>query len=154
MVPSEALSETSRVFLYPADRKLYPEEQLEIKEKVVLFFERHPSVEGSFDLWYDRFLVFLISEQTPLDGKIQDDLVSIVLELEQKWDISLMDKIKVFYKQGEFVQCKEVKDFKRMIKNRSVNAKTIIFNNFIHNKSDFENSWEVPAEESWLAHLF
>ena len=53
------------------------------------------------------------------------------------------------FKQGEFVQYKELKEFKKLLKNRAVTGKTIIFDNLITSKTDLENHWEVPIEDSW-----
>ena len=49
----------------------------------------------------------------------------------------------VCFKQGEYVQYKELKDFKKLVKNKAVTAKTIIFDNLITNKYDFQNFWEI-----------
>ena len=55
----------------------------------------------------------------------------------------------VWFKQGEHVQYKELKDFKKLLKNRAVTAKTIIFDNLVNNKEDLENYWEITIEDSW-----
>jgi hypothetical protein len=47
------------------------------------------------------------------------------------------------------VQYKELKDFKKLLKNKAVTAKTIIFDNLINNKEDLENYWELAIEDSW-----
>jgi hypothetical protein len=36
-----------------------------------------------------------------------------------------------------------------MAKNKSISKNTIVFNNLVVNKHEYENHWEVPAEESW-----
>ena len=61
----------------------------------------------------------------------------------------MLDKMNVCFKQGEFVQYKELKDFKKLVKKRAVTAKTIVFDNLITNNNDFKHNWEVPIEESW-----
>jgi hypothetical protein len=47
------------------------------------------------------------------------------------------------------VQYKELKEFKKLLKNRAVTGKTIIFDNLITTKTDLENYWEVSIEDSW-----
>jgi hypothetical protein len=75
--------------------------------------------------------------------------VSFILELQNKYNIELLDKMNVCFKQGEFVQYKELKDFKKLLKNKAVTSKTIIFDNLITTKHDFDNFWEVTIEDSW-----
>ena len=43
---------------------------------------------------------------------------------------------------------------KKLVKNRAVTAKTIIFDNLITNKHDFQNFWETPIAESWYNRFF
>ena len=62
----------------------------------------------------------------------------------------LLDKINVSYKQGEFVQYKDLKEFKKLMKTRGVSSKTIVFDNMIGLKKDLENDWEINIMESWL----
>ena len=40
-------------------------------------------------------------------------------------------------------------DIKKLLKNRSVNANTVVFDNLIQTKYDLENFWEVPITDSW-----
>ena len=36
-----------------------------------------------------------------------------------------------------------------MAKDRSVTGNTVVFNNLVTTKAEYENYWEVPASESW-----
>ena len=75
--------------------------------------------------------------------------VSFILSLQETYDVSLLDKMNVCFKQGEFVQYKELKDFKKLLKNKALTGKSIIFDNLISIKQDLDNHWEMPIEESW-----
>ncbi len=154
IVDFDKLNDTSRVFIFPAERKLYPEEMDVLKSEIEGFFESHPKHVGGYQILLNRFIILCISETTPLGLSENDDLIEVILALEKKWEISLLDKVKVFFKQGEFVQCKEIREFKKLIKSNSVSPKSVVFNNFVHNKFEFENNWELTAEESWVSHLF
>ena len=72
------------------------------------------------------------------------------MELEKDLDVVLFDKINVCYKQGEFVQYKDLKEFKKMMKNKGVSKKTIVFDNMITTKAELENDWEINIMDSWL----
>ena len=47
------------------------------------------------------------------------------------------------------MQYKDLKDFKKLLKNKALTGKSIIFDNLITTKQDFDNFWEIPIEESW-----
>ena len=55
----------------------------------------------------------------------------------------------VSYRQGEHIAYKPLTDFKKMVKDKAVSAQTIVFNNLVNDKSEYEQYWEVPMAESW-----
>ena len=83
-----------------------------------------------------------------------DASVRFIQELERDFEVVLLDKMNVTYKQGEYLAHKSLSDFKKMAKDRAVTQNTIVFNNLVLNKRELESLWEVPASESWHARFF
>ncbi len=154
VVDYNSLSEIAKVFIYPSSRKFYKDEIPEINDKIEQFLDKFEGVNSFFKIRYQRFIVILISEETALTIEQNDQLVAFILELEKDYNISLLDKVNVCFKQGEYVQVKEIPEFKKLIKNRGVSKKTIVFNHFINTKEEYVNSWEMPALDSWVSHMF
>lgn len=147
------LSEASKVFLYPSSRKFYANELEELQLKLKTFINDWTEFSTSFKIEYNRFLLFFITEDVEISTALLDKLATFILELETTYEVTLLDKVNVCFKQGEYVQYQEMKRFRELIKKKSVSKKTIVFNNFIQTKFEFENEWEVPITESWLSHL-
>jgi hypothetical protein len=148
------LPEDSKVWIYPSNRKFHTHEITEIEEKVKKFVENWKSddenFKASYRFLYNRFIILIADHiTTPLLTKDIDASVQLILELQQTYEVQLLDKMNVCFKQGEYVQYKELKDFKKLVKNKAVTAKTIIFDNLITTKEDLENFWEVAIEDSW-----
>ena len=154
IVDLNTLSEMSKVFIYPSNRKFYKDEMPEINGKIERFLNNFENVDSYFEIKYQRFIVILISEDTSLTIDQNDELVAFIIKLENDYKLSLLDKVNVCFKQGEYVQVKEIPEFKKLIKNRGVSKKTIVFDHFINTKGEYENSWEMPASESWVSHMF
>jgi len=154
LVDFKSLSDEARVYYYPSSRKFYPDEVPELKKRSSDFCQGLDGVQIAFQIHYDRFLVFFVSESTPLSIEQNDKLVGFVLSLEKLYELSLLDKVNVCFKQGEYVQRKEIDEFKKLIKSRSVSAKTIVFDPMINTKSEFLSNWEGPVSQSWLGYLF
>ncbi len=150
---NENMEEDARVLIFPAERKMYPQETEEVKSTLVSFLTNFP-LESGFQIFFDRFIVIMISSEKPFDLTMNDELIEIIQNFEKKFKLSLIDKVKVFFKQGEYIQCKEVPDFKKLIKSKSVSRSTIVFNHFVHTKREFEEAWESAADESWISHFF
>ena len=41
-----------------------------------------------------------------------------------------------------------------MVKDKAVSAQTIVFNNLVNTKIEYEENWEVPLEDSWHNRFF
>ncbi|CAM1342502.1 ABC transporter ATPase [Tenacibaculum amylolyticum] len=152
LVDFKTLEDEARVWIYPCNRKFYPQELEPLKEKLKSFIEKWKEGEGckcSFQLLYDRFIVFGANEEAVITNQDLDKQVAFILELQVAYEVELLDKMNVCFKQGEYTQYKTVKEFKKLIKNKSVNSKTIVFDNLVQTKFDLENYWEVPITESW-----
>ncbi|HIE45918.1 MAG TPA: ABC transporter ATPase [Flavobacteriaceae bacterium] len=147
------LSENSRVFVYPSSRKFYPNELASIDAEVKEFVMNWTEFSTSYKIEYNRFILIFLEEDAVASTELLDKLAAFIFQLEKKKEITLMDKVNVCFKQGQYVQYQEMKRFRELIKSKSVSNKTIVFNNFIQTKYDFENQWEVPISESWLSHL-
>ena len=76
-------------------------------------------------------------------------LFSLILNLQETYEVALLDRMNVCFKQGEHVQYKDLKDFKKLLKNKALTGKSIIFDNLVNTKQDFDNYWEITIEESW-----
>lgn len=147
------LSSQAKVWVYPSSRKFYPQEIEGLQQKLEEFINTWKLEDegflASFSLLYNRFVVFAVEETSEIVNADIDKKVAFVLQLQQEYDIELLDKMNVCFKQGEHVQYKELKEFKKLLKNKSVSAKTVVFDNLIQTKEELENYWEVPITESW-----
>jgi DNA-binding GntR family transcriptional regulator len=148
-----ALSETAKVWIYPSSRKFYETELEAIHEKITSFLDgwntEDEEFKVSYQLLYNRFIVLFADATNAITIATIDASVQFILQLQEEYDIALLDKVNVCFKQGEYVQYKELKDFKKLLKNKAVTGKTIVFDNLIQTKEEFENYWEVPITESW-----
>lgn len=153
------LSEESKVWVYPSSRKFYPHEidevELKIKNFVSSWKKETKDFKCSYQFLYNRFIIIAAEDEnfsvTNLD---MDSQVEFIINLQNTYNVSLLDKMNVCFKQGEYVQYKELKEFKQLVKHKAVTNKTIIFDNLITNKYDFENYWEIPIQESWYNRFF
>ncbi|MEQ6123773.1 ABC transporter ATPase [Pseudotenacibaculum sp. MALMAid0570] len=152
--PYESLDESAKVWIYPSSRKFYKEELETLENKIKNFVNEWKSedkdFQASYQFLYNRFIIILAEDECgELTNKHIDELVGFILKLQTEYEVELLDRMNVCFKQGEFVQYKEVKEFKKLLKNKSVSAKTVVFDNLIQTKEELENFWEVPITESW-----
>ena len=153
-VDFKEIPEDAKVWVYPSSRKFYANEIEPLEEKVKAFIstwkQDDDTFKASYKILYKRFIVITADNvTTPLKGADIDASVSFILGLQQEYEVELLDRMNVCFKQGEFVQYKDLKDFKKLLKNKALTGKSIVFDNLITTKEDFENFWEIPIEDSW-----
>lgn len=154
LVDFNTLPEESRVWIYQANRSFTDEELEDIKLKLEVFITNwtaHGSdLQAGYSIEYKRFIVIGLNQNlNKATGCSIDASVHFIQQLEKEYNVDLMDKMNVSYKQGEFVAYKSLTDFKKMAKDKAVSKNTIVFNNLVTNIAEFNENWEVPASESW-----
>ena len=154
LVDFNTLPEESRVWIYQANRSFTDQELSEIKEKLDVFIENwtaHGSdLQSGYTIEYKRFIIVALNQSlNTATGCSIDASVHFIQQLEKEYNVDLMDKMNVSYKQGAYVAYKSLLDFKKMAKDKAISKKTIVFNNLVTNIAEFKENWEVPASESW-----
>lgn len=147
------LADDARIWIYQSNRSLTDQEQEEINTDLKTFLEQWTAhgkdLKAGFELKYKRFIIIGLDAQTQASGCSIDASVHFIQELEKKYEIDLLDRMNVSFKQGDFIAYKTLKDFKVMAKNKSVSKNTVVFNNLVATKAEYLDHWEVPASESW-----
>ncbi|AWX45777.1 hypothetical protein HME9304_02807 [Flagellimonas maritima] len=154
LVPFDKLPDDSRIWIYQSNRNFNEAELEEIQEKMKSFitaWTAHGSqLEAGFEIKYKRFIIIGLNQSsTGASGCSIDASVHFIQELEKKYDVELLDRMNVSFKQGEYITYKPLKDFKKMAREKAISSNTIVFNNLVTNKSEYLEHWEVPVSESW-----
>lgn len=158
-VPFDTLPEDSRIWIYQSNRKFSDEEIAEIEKELQTFVENwaaHGSgLEASYQLKYNRFIILAINQETQAaTGCSIDASVHFIQQVEKKYDVDLLDKMNVTFRNGEHIAHKTLMDFKKMAKEKAVTGNTIVFNNLVNTVGEWNEFWEVPANESWHSRFF
>ena len=158
-VPFENLPDESRVWIYPSNRPFTESELAAIDEKLQSFIGQWSAhgapLEASYKIMYDRFIILAVNgEANNATGCSIDASVQFIQSLEKEFDVVLLDKMNVTYRTGNYLAHKSLIDFKKMAKEKAVNAETIVFNNLVNTVGEWHEYWEVPAKESWHVRFF
>ncbi|WP_340077557.1 ABC transporter ATPase [Leptobacterium sp. I13] len=154
LVTFDTLPDSSRIWIYQSNRKFSDIEIAEIEKKLKVFLEEWTAhganLQASYQIKYNRFIIIALDQDLQAaTGCSIDTSVRFIQQLEQEYNIDLLDKMNVSYKQGEYITYKPLIEFKKMAKNKAVSGNTIVFNNLVANKGEYLKHWEVPAKESW-----
>ncbi|MDA8595492.1 ABC transporter ATPase [Flavobacteriaceae bacterium] len=151
----DSFSGNDSVQIFPSSRKLYPQEVDPLKEKIEGFkIQISKEFDGKVEtlLIYERFVIFVFHFEDKAQMNVTyNSLNAFISNIEQELNITLMDRMNVCFKQGQYVQYKDLKAFKKLIKSKSVNAQTIVFDNLVTTVDDLKSYWELPISETWYS---
>lgn len=158
-VPFDSLPPESRIWIYQSNRKFSDEEwatiETEVKDFIDSWSAHGTSLEASYALKYHRFIILAVNPALqPATGCSIDRSVQFIQALEQKYQVDLLDKMNVTFKLGEHIAYKPLTEFKKMVKDKAVSEKTIVFNNLVNTLEEWSYAWEIPAGESWHSRFF
>lgn len=148
------LPNNSRIWIYQSDREFNQKEIEFISTKAEEFINswtRHgDNLKGSFTIKYNQFLVLAVDEGfNNVSGCSIDASVRFIQQLEEELKVDLMDKMNITFKDNKNINLVKLSDFQQFAKEKKITSETIVFNNMIDTKQDFETNWEVPAKQSW-----
>lgn len=150
---------TSRIWIYQSNREFSSEEINVITLNAKKFIEnwtRHgDDLRGSFTMVYNRFVVIAVDENfANVSGCSIDASVRFIQQIQSELNIDLLNKLHIAFKTNDDVNSVSLNDFRSFIASDKITQDTIVFNNLVNTKADFESKWEVPAKESWHQRLF
>lgn len=159
LVPFKELPDHARVWIYQSSREFTPEEIEQLRaaaDRFVTQWTAHgQSLKAAYDIPYNRFFVLgLDQSQHSASGCSIDASVHFIQSMEKTFSVDLLDKMNVTYRHGEAISYQPLLKFKQMAKDKAISGKTIVFNNLVSTKSEYDEHWEVPARDSWHQRFF
>ncbi|MDV7185663.1 ABC transporter ATPase [Lutibacter sp. TH_r2] len=144
----------SRVWIYQANRELKQNEVESISENLIDFlntWQRHgDDLKASFLIKYNQFVIVVVDENfTNVSGCSIDASVKLFQQFENDFKVDFTNKMNISFKTNETINVVKLADFQQYAKENKITSETIVFNNMVASKEDFENKWEVEAQNSW-----
>ena len=147
------LSEDSRIWIYQSNKELNNDQVSEISSELNEFLKTWNThgkpISCSYQVKYNRFIIIAAENTLEISGCSIDSSVAFIQSLEAKYSIVLLDKMDVAYRNNQTIDIISLKDFKQMVKNKSITPTTIVFNNLVSNVSELNSHWETTVEDSW-----
>lgn len=146
----------SRVWIYQSNRLFTISEALQIEEMITQFAQNWDShgvpVKAAAYLFFGQFVVLMADETaTGVSGCSTDSSVRLIKEIEKIFEVNMFDRLALAFIVDDKVQILPMPQLKYAVEQGFVNADTLFFNNVVLTKEELENSWIIPAKDSWLA---
>jgi hypothetical protein len=154
LVNFDSLASTSKIWIYQSNREFSGKEVDEISRDLENFigtWKRHgEDLKASYQIKYNQFIVIAVDENyKEVSGCSIDASVNLMKQFEQKFTVDLTNKLNISFKDNNNINVVSMADFQNYAKQQKITSNTVVFNNMISNKADFELNWEVTADKSW-----
>jgi len=144
----------SKLWIYQSNRELADSEVAEINLKSNHFISQwnaHGSaLDAAVEVFYNRFIVVAVDEQKAMaSGCSIDKSLDFIKMLESDYDIILLDRMSVAYKKDDKIYSCKLSELKSLFSEKIMDENTMVFNNLVATKKEFDEQWEVPLKDSW-----
>lgn len=154
----QSMSENSRVWVYQSSRMLNDVEVDEINKMAQHFvpgWDAHGAVlASSISVYHNLFIVIVVDENVvQISGCAIDKSIGFIKRVEQQLNIHLFDRMAVAYQYNNSIEICSLSEFQSLIVEGKITDQTLVFNNLVSTKKEFENQWLVPLHKSWHKRL-
>jgi len=159
-IPFSQLPDTARLWVFPSDRPLAPEEAkllaAAIEEGLAAWAAHGSPVTWAYELAEDQFLLLGVDESaTALSGCSIDGAVRQMRELEARFGVSFLDSGRIFYREDGSVRVLPRVDFRERVRSGAITPDTPVLDPVLGHVSEWrQGRFEVPFAESWHARAF
>ncbi len=149
-IPYSQISNDSRVWIYQSDRPFNSSEKTNIEIQLTDLcnnWNTHGSVLNcSFQL-HDWFICLFVDESKQgASGCSIDSSVAVIKAIANQYNIDFFNRMNIAFLDGESTKVLPIEEFKKLL-----TPQTVVYDNLVKTKTEYESKWKVPLSESWLA---
>jgi hypothetical protein len=154
----QSMPESSRVWVYQSNRILNDAEVNEINKMALHFmpsWDAHGAMlSSSITVHHHLFIVIVVDESvTQISGCAIDKSVAFMKRLEQQLNIHCFDRMNVAFLKDNMIETSTIQGFQTLINEGKVDDQTLVFNNLVSTKKEFDTNWKIPLHKSWHKRL-
>ncbi|MCU0317777.1 MAG: hypothetical protein MUC61_00320 [Amoebophilaceae bacterium] len=158
-IPFHQLSGEAHVWVYQASRPFGQEEKAAVLQKAQEFLGQWAShglpLQCSAEILYDQFLILAVDETLQsATGCAVDASVKFIRTLEQAFQVDLLSRTHVAFRQGEDNFLVPLSQLEDSIRQGAISEDMLTFDNTITKKTEIVDKWLVRAGESWFGRYF
>ena len=153
IVNFKSLEKNSRVWVFQSLDFIDDRLVEEIKEKISSFLSKWKShqkdFKSSFEIRYNTFIIIAADEGNLVSGCSIDSLINFIKDLENSYELQLLDKLHVKYIENGKIITQHLNQFKIYCQSLGKNGNLVVFNNLVKDINELENNWQVNIKDSW-----
>jgi hypothetical protein len=144
----------NRAWSYVISKELNEEQLSELQNAGNAFVKgwtaHEQQLSGSFEIFKKRIIVIRVNEDIhAASGCSIDKLTRFIKQLESEFNIELMNRLLVAYRENDHVNVIHSSRIKEQLQTGTLNENSIIYNTALANQDELAK-WEQPLKNTWL----
>lgn len=150
-----ALDDSSRVWIYQADRELTYDELDIARPRIYKFIDswisHNRQLIGYGNIFHRRFIALFVDESIAgASGCSIDSSVRFLKDLGAELNVDLFGRNEFAYFKEDEIYTTTKSELKSLKESGNIDNETMFFNNLVSTKGDFLKGWVAPLETTWL----
>ncbi len=152
-VEFDTLTDRARIWMFQSTIRLELEQIRHVSRRLMDFLDEWyahgKNLWASFTILYEHFIVIGLEESShSATGCSIDKLLHLIQSLEKEVNISLLDRMKVAFRNGGIIQTLDINIFRKGLEKGVYDGSTVVFNNMLETKGQLQNEWEIAVKDS------
>ena len=148
-----ALDNSSRVWIYQADRDLSYDEIDTVRPAIFDFVNQWSShgteVDAYGNIFHKRFIALFTDDANHVSGCSIDSSVKFIRHIGNELSIDFFNREQFAFLDNEEVFTVDRLNLSDAYQHGTINDNTFVFNNLVNSKDKFLKSWLIPFKDSW-----
>lgn len=160
LIPFDSLPDSSRLWIFHAERTLDDAELESLQRELAAFMQgwaaHRNDLTAGFEIRHNQFILLAVDEsKLPPSGCSIDSMVGALGEIGGRLGIEMVDPPEIAYLDAEKVEAVSRTEFQRLAEQGEVSVSTVVFDRMIDRLGDLRSGkWQKPARDSWHARAF
>ncbi len=153
------LSQTSKVWVYMADRELSTAESTQIQNVANQFVEQWAAhgkdLLAQAKVSFNRFIILIVDEsQASAGGCSIDRSIHFIKEIGAQLNVDFLNRLLMAYRDANGnIQTIHQSKISELFESNKITNDTVVFNNMVKTKAALDDAWEVALKDSFYRRL-
>ncbi len=109
------------------------------------------NLKASGEVRFNRFIILMVDEShAGASGCSIDKSVHFIKSLEQQFDVEFFNRLLFAWKERDEIHVSTLSAFPALYNNHEITDETIVFDNNVTTKKQFDERWLVILRDSWM----
>ena len=150
--------DNAKVWIYQSNTYLDEDDigflKVEIDDFINTWESHGNMLKADYDVFHNLFVVIFVDEEgDTMCGRAQDASVNLMKKMEEQLEVEFLNRMNLAYMVKDKVVPATMDAFTKLIAEGVITDDTLVFNNTITTKKEFDTIFKAPLKNSWQAQL-